>query len=340
LSPARVIPLDESYTHQLVAPRLITTHPIATWAERCYHTVFDPKLMFHAGRAVYRYRGERTAFGGVARGNSLDVVRTTAAFRAGDDPDNGRDGPLHIETVKPLREIRLVLDDPGCPLAYDLTFRARFAPIATDRNVIEANGEVVTDYINFYQSGRYDGVVVLHGEEYRLVQRLGFRDRGWGIRKHEGAPRRGFVMFAALEMPTEVVYVLLYETASGQRVFTNGWLLGEDGAINTVAGVEHDLAQDDLGLVTGGRLTLRLAGGRPRVLLFTVHNRLFLRAAGYTAESTPTGYTHYDLGAPGTVGALDGQNDNGCTCELDGVSGHGVVETGIGAHPRYGHRPT
>ena len=32
---------------------------------------------------------------------------------------------------------------------------------------------------------------------------------------------------------------------------------------------------------------------------------------------------------------LDGQVDHGCSFRLDGVEGHGYVETGVGVHTRY-----
>ena len=75
-------------------------------------------------------------------------------------------------------------------------------------------------------------------------ERAGFRDRGWGLRKHEGAPRRGFVVFAGVELPDAALYALLYETASGRRVFTNGWLMDESGVADTVVEAEHDRALD------------------------------------------------------------------------------------------------
>jgi hypothetical protein len=333
----RLTAADESYTHQLVAPRLVTAHVTPAWAERCFHTLFADDLMFNAGRAVYQYGGRRTAFGAAVAGGAVHAMRHVAPFTLGDDPDDGQVGPLRIEAVRPMEEIRLVLDDPAQRFAYDLTFTARFPAVPTDRNLIELNGEVVTDYMNFYQSGRYDGVVAIEGREHDVRDRLGFRDRGWGIRKHEGAPRRGFVLFATLEFPDEALYLLLYETASGRRVFTNGWLVSEAGIADTVVGIEHDLTIDPAGLVAGGALGLTFSSGADRRLTFAVRNRLFLKAGGYAADpaEVPLGHRRYDLADPATVAWLDGQNDNGCTCRLDDVEGYGVVETGIGTHVRY-----
>ena len=167
---------------------------------------------------------------GLSTGRIQFARRAEAPFALGDDPDRPDVGPVRIEPVVPLREVRLVLDEPGLDFGFDLTFEARFAPVPTGRNRIERHGEVVTDYMNFFQSGLYSGVVRADGEERQIQARAGFRDRGWGLRKHEGAARRGMHVFCACELPQEAVYLLLYENAAGERMLTNGWVMAESGS--------------------------------------------------------------------------------------------------------------
>jgi len=313
----------------------LRAHP--AWAERCYHLVHvDDDLILNAGRAVYPHDGRRTAFAGVVWGPELHARRVHEPFAAGDDPDRPDVGPIRIEVVRPLREVRLVLDDPGFPVSFDLTYVARFPPVATERNLIEVRGEVVTDYMNFFQSGRYSGAIRVDGTDRALRDRAGFRDRGWGMRKHEGSPRRGFVLFCGCELPDAALYALLYETASGRRAMTNGWLLDAGGTADRVTGAEHDLTFDGT-LLRAGRLELAFASGARRALAFEVRNRLHLSAVGYTSEAAiaAPGADRHDLTDPDVVAGLDGQNDQGCRFTLDGVEGHGYVETGLGAHARY-----
>ena len=107
-------PPDESYTHQLVAPAAVTQHVEPGWAERCYHLLHvDEGTILHAGRALYAHAGRRSGFAGVTTGAVQHALRVAAPFRAGDDPDDPTVGPLRIEAVRPLEEIRLVLDEPG-----------------------------------------------------------------------------------------------------------------------------------------------------------------------------------------------------------------------------------
>jgi hypothetical protein len=332
---------DESYTHQLVAPRLLTARLDPTWAERTYLSArLAPGLMFDAGRAVYPYRGDAKAFVSVSVPGAQYAVRAVRDFAPGDDPDDPQVGEVRIEVVEPLRELRITNDAPGGPMRVDLRFRARGPVVPSDRNVIEVGGEVVTDYMNFYQSGYYDGTIDLEGRRYEVAPVAGFRDRGWGMRKHEGAPRRGFVLFGALEFADTAIWLLLYESASGKRHFTNGWLAGREGIRDTVTGLEHQLELDGTTLRSGA-LDLEFASGARRSLEFTVDGRIFLSAGGYTAreEWPPVGHSRYDTEDSEVVAMLDGQNDHGCVCALDGEAGHGFIETGFGVHARYRPEP-
>ncbi len=338
---APITQLDESYSHQAVAPAAVTAHEHPAWAERCYHLlhVGGPWIL-NAGRAVWPHGARRTAFAGVTNGRVLHALRVAEPFALGDDPDRPDVGPLRIDPVVALREIRLVLEDRSFPVSFDLVYTGRFPPVPTEPNRIERDGQVVTDYMNFFQSGLYSGTVVVEGEEHQVRERAGFRDRGWGLRKHEGAPRRGLVVFCGCELPDAALYVLLYETASARRVFTNGWLIDERGVGDTVIGAEHDLRWDRT-LLTGGTIDLQLSSGERRRLELEVEGRLYLSAVGYTADEARAapGSSRFDLTDPTVVADLNGQNDNGCRFALDGVEGHGYVETGLGTHTRYKPEP-
>jgi hypothetical protein len=295
-----------------------------------------PELMFNAGRAVYPYGGRATAFANVRIGSVQHSVRYVAPFGPEDDRDDPAVGPLRIEVVDPLSEIRLVFDDPAEPIGYDLRFSARSVAVPTLPNRIEVDGALVTDYMNFYQSAWYAGTLRVGDETIEIRERAGFRDRGWGIRKHEGAPRRGFVLFGALEFPHETLHLLLYETTSGRRAFTDGWLVDAGGVSDTVVAIEHELGLDGTRL-REGRLHLAFASGAERELRFEAETRLFLSAGGYTLEPerVPLGYARYEAEDPDVAARLDGQNDNGGVAWLDGVEGYGFIETGIGRHARY-----
>jgi hypothetical protein len=328
---------DEAYRHQVVAPAAETAHLDPAWAERCWHLVnLGGGWTLGAGRAVSPHGGKRTAKAGLNTGDVQFSRRTLEPFAIGDDPDRPDVGAIRIEPLTPLKEVRLVLDDPELDFGFDLTYTARFHPVPTARNRIEREGEVVTDYMNFFQSGVYSGVVRADGEERRIENRLGFRDRGWGLRKHEGPSRRGMHIFCGCELPDEALYSLLYETASGKRVFTNGWLIDSSGRVDTVTVAEHDLRFDQRRLV-GGTLRYEFASGATRELEVQAEGRLWMEMVGYTsvAERAAPGGERLDLTDPEVGADTQGFNDNATRFECAGVQGHGFVETGLGVHARY-----
>jgi hypothetical protein len=328
---------DEFFSHQLVAPAATTAHDSPAWAERCYHLLhLGGATVLHTGRAIYPHAGRRTGFAGITDGEKQHALRLEAPFGAGEDREDPTVGGLRIEALRPLRSVRLALEEPGSPLAFDLTYEARFPPVATAPNRIERDGVVVTDYMNFFQSGLYTGTVRVGDEEYEIRDRAGFRDRGWGLRKHEGAPRRGLVVACFCELGDAAIYAILYESSSGRRAFTNGWWIDADG-VAPIAAVEHDLGWDGT-LLRDGVLRLQTARGERRSLGFRVEGRLYLATAGYSADPARArpGSERHDVTRPEVVAELDGQNDNACAFELDdGRRGHGYVETGLGVHARY-----
>jgi hypothetical protein len=327
---------DELYTHQLPVPALETLHQHPNWGDRCYHQLFVDDLVINAGRQLYANDFRRYAYLGVANGEKEYVLRAAERFEPGDDPNQAQIGGVRIEVVRPLEEIRLIVEAPDYPVALDLTYTARFAPVAADRHRIEQDGVVVTDYLNYFQSGRYTGTIEVAGKHYEVKDRAGFRDRGWGLRKHEASGRRGFMMATWAEFPNESVYVLLYETVSGRQVLVNGWILDDSGVRDEAVTIEHDLEFDGT-LLTRGQLRVGFRSGASRVIDITVHGRNFLAAVGYSldpAERVP-GVYEFDIQDPAVIAKLDGQNDNGSTFVCAGVEGYGYVETGVGWHDRY-----
>ena len=337
MDPSLLTPLDESFGHQLVAPRAVTQHLDPRWAERAYFLLHvDDELTINAGRQLYRHAGHWTVFAAAATPARQLCLRTMPEFGHGDDPDGARVGPLSLEVAEPLREIRLTLDEPGFPLAYDLVFEARFPPVAHDPTLVERDGEVMTNSMSFFQSGSFSGTVTIAGEQRLVERRAGFRDRSWGMRKHDGAPRRGFVVFMAAEFEDEALYVLLHETASGRRAYSGGWSMTAAGTVDTVVAAEHDLRFGEAWL-DGGSLELKMESGRTRTIAFETQTRLFLSGVGYSPDpdSKLPGSDDFDLTDPAVARRLEGQTDHGSIFREGDRVGHGYVEVGRGIHPRY-----
>ena len=143
-------------------------------------------------------------------------------------------------------------------------------------------------------------------------------------------------VFCGCELADEALYLLLYETASGRRVFTNGWLMDGSGVRDGVTALEHELRFED-GRLVSGRLDVELTSGEGRTLHAEVEGRMWMETMGYTAvpgRAAP-GAERIDVSEPATQAALFGLFDNACRIRCDGVEGHGYVEVGLGVHARY-----
>jgi hypothetical protein len=329
--------LDESFGHQLVASRAQTEHMTPRWAERTYYLLHvNEGLTINFGRQLYMHDGHWWGFTAAATTERQDSLRLKEPYAVGDNPDVPQVGPMTLEVREPLTDIRLAFESPGFPLSYDLTFEGRFAPVAHQPTLIEKDGTVVTHTVSFFQSGWFSGVVDYDGVTHTVERRPGFRDRSWGFRKHDGSPGRGFVVFVGCETPDEALYMLLLETASGRRAYSGGWISSDRGAVDLLVSAEHDLVFED-NLCTGGVFDVEFADSGRRRLEFTTENRLYLSGVGYSPDPKrrEAGIESFDLTDPATVRAIDGQNDQGCRFLLDGVDGHGYVETGLGTHARY-----
>jgi hypothetical protein len=118
----------------------------------------------------------------------------------------------------------------------------------------------------------------------------------------------------------------------------DGWLVDATGVVH-MTGIEHELAFDGL-LLAGDALQVDLGDGRRLTLGVPPRLRLFLSGVGYSpdpARQAPGGERH-DLTDTAVVEAVRGQTDHGTIFTLDGESGYGYVETGLGTDARY--RPT
>lgn len=338
MDEAFLTPLDESFGHQLVAPRAVKVHDDPRWAERAYYLLHvAPGLTLNVGRQLYPSEGRWRTFAAVATPERQVCLQHEQPYDPAENPDAAEVGPLRLEVERPLEKINLKLDDEEAGLRYDLTYEARFPAVLADTTRVEQEGVVVTDTISFFQSGLFSGTVAVDGQVFEVDRLPGFRDRSWGVRKHDGSPRRGFVVFCGCELPGRSIYLLLLETAKAKRVFTNGWVVDASGVIDRLAAAEHELEFDADGEFQRGRFELTLESGATEVVDMEVENRLYLPGVGYSPdpEFTRPGQFRYDLTDPAVRRGLYGQIDNGTRFTCAGETGSGYVETGLGVHARY-----
>jgi hypothetical protein len=195
---------------------------------------------------------------------SLSLVRDGVQYSlhasrlAPDARDEITVGPISIEVVDPMRELRVRVAENAHPLSADLVFRARTPAVEEPRFQRHSGTRLVMDSTRFTQFGSWSGSLRLDGEQITLdpAQVLGSRDRSWGIRgvgeRETGAPGAERPQFYWLWAPLNFDDLCLHfgtnEDATGTPWHQSACtvpLLGagdspvEAGGIERMASVEH-----------------------------------------------------------------------------------------------------
>lgn len=93
-----------------------------------------------------------------------------------------RVGPISIEVIEPLRQLRVTVEEAE-GIAAEITFIARAFPIEEPRFIHRIGTRAFMDYTRMTQNGRYEGWISVDGERQEMAQgTLGTRDRSWGVR--------------------------------------------------------------------------------------------------------------------------------------------------------------
>jgi len=279
---AQPTPADERFGHQLPELAGTVSSTSSHWRESCFFEVHDPS------------------------GEDDCLFFTLAWYPQGDTMDSLQMGRVHgraflgrqersvpgdhellqvpgvvLEVVRPLEELRLLVDPERCPIGADLRFSARTQPYALHRGTLLTDrGEVVWDQRHLLQSGTWRGTYEVDGTVHRVEGWLGQRDRSWGVRDHGRCP---LWLWLQVQFDDGFLGVWHWERANGAPVFTDGCFAGADRSEPVpVTRLDHDLAWlDAAGQPTvygrhgetvagiGGACRFHLADGRSMTLQAT-----------------------------------------------------------------------
>ncbi len=96
-------------------------------------------------------------------------------------------GPIRVEIVEPLQQIRIVVGDNDGPVTADITLTMRHRPIEEPRFTRRDGPRLLMDYTRLTQNGEWSGTVTVNGQAIDVGGCRGTRDRSWGVRP-VGAP--------------------------------------------------------------------------------------------------------------------------------------------------------
>ncbi|GAA2423585.1 hypothetical protein GCM10010191_39530 [Actinomadura vinacea] len=177
-------PLDDYPIHQAPEVMRHVTTSDRNFYDRYYFNAHgcSDELMLVIGIGQYPNLGVTDAFALVRRGPAHKVVR--ASRELGADRMDTSVGPFRVEVVEGLRRLRVVLDENGHGLSFDLTWEGTVPAQLEPPHYLRWQERVVFDSRRLAQTGRWTGTITVAGERIEVTpdRWWGSRDRSWGIR--------------------------------------------------------------------------------------------------------------------------------------------------------------
>jgi len=219
-------PFDDFPIHQTGDPIAQTVSADPNHYDRYFFNGFDRDGAFMIGGAMGHYPNRGVidaAFSFVIDGVEHSV------FASGLMPIDRATtiGPITVEVVEPLREIRLVIAPNEHGLSGNLLFRARTAAIEEPKQTIVRNSTKIMDYTRLTQWGTWEGTVTVGDRTIEVLAEttFGVRDRSWGVRgvgtqaptNFPAAAPEIFWLWAPLHFDDICTHLALFEHSDGSR---------------------------------------------------------------------------------------------------------------------------
>jgi len=208
----------------------------------------DGETYFAAAFGTYPNRSVMDSALSVVRRGRQYVVR--ASRRLGFERMDTRVGPLSVEVVEPLRQLRLRVGANPHGIAADLLFTARAGVIEEPRFHQRVNGRVFMDSTRLTQHGEWRGSLSVEGETIDLdpTHWWGSRDRSWGVRPvgeretgGAGGPMQFFWLWAPSNFEDLCTHFDVNEYADGSRWHEEGMIAAVGGQPESAAKVAYRL---------------------------------------------------------------------------------------------------
>jgi hypothetical protein len=212
-----------------------------------------PWLVF--GLGAYPVRDVVDGFVVVTAGDTQRNVRFSTEI-AGTDAHEV--GPFSFSVAEPMERWHLALGDNPTGVTFDLTWTARAPAWSGSVAVTNADGSA-TSFQHLFQSGRYAGTLTIDGAETDVDGWWGQRDRSRGVRTMTGG--QGLHLWVQAQLPTVSIGFLHVEGRQGDPILLEGAVMHEDGRLDEIMAVGHDLVFDDGFDLRSGTLEVVTAGG-------------------------------------------------------------------------------
>jgi hypothetical protein len=360
---------DDYPVHQTQSPLARPATTDRNFYDRYWFNGFEREGGFYFGIALGLYPNRRVMDAALSFAKDGVQHSLHASRLAPDDPSETQVGPLRVEVVRPMRELRVVVEANATGVAADLRFRARTACLEEERAPMIRDRRLLMDTTRFTQFGAWEGWLEADGRrtEVRPARVLGTRDRSWGVRPL-GEPEAGrpagepqiFFFWAPLQFDDRCAHAATFESSAGEPWDHFAWCVPAYASSDAVPGVLDPGAERLLGVrhaidwrpgtrwARSAELSLLRAAGEPERIRLEPLLRFQMLGIGYGHPEWGHGFWKGESALAGESWKLDELNPllpqhlhvqqvvRATWGERRGV---GVLEQVVlGPYPRYGFR--
>lgn len=171
-------------------------------------------------------------------------------------------GPMRLDVLRPLEELRLVLERGEYPIAMDITFRGTVPVHLENHHYGRMDGRIHTDYRRYHQIGQITGWMEVDGERFEAAPWFSWRDHSWGVRPVVGgfepftgtktaggvasSARTGgkglFLIYLGFANGKQAGGVQIIEDGEGKRLYTDGEVRNIGSDAMHIVGAKHEVA--------------------------------------------------------------------------------------------------
>lgn len=277
--------LDETLHHQVAETFAHVASTDHRFYDRQLLTGFSPdgKAGFLAGITVFKNMNVIEGYVIAQMGGKQYNVRFTKQLRPFPPNMNAEIGPMGIDIVRPMRELRLHLAKGDYPLAMDMTYEGVNPVGLQDPHTGRLDGRKHTDYMRYHQVGKASGWMEIDGVRFDASNWFSWRDHSWGVRPVVGgfepftgthtaggvasASQTGdrglFLIYFGFSNGKQAGDVQIKEDGSGKRFFLDGEVfnVGSEEGIRVVDARHQIEFQPGTRLFQTASIDLDLANG-------------------------------------------------------------------------------
>lgn len=248
--------LDEYPIHQFAEPMRYVATSDRNFYDRYYFMGFEKtgQAMFIAGLGVYPNLGVTDAFVLIRYEGQHQVVRASQELELMDRLKPSV-GPISVDIVEPLRQLRVRCEPNEWGIELDCTFTGTHAPLEEPRHYVREQGRIIFDTTRLAQTGNWAGTIRVKDTTFEVDHEnwYGTRDRSWGVRpigesEPQGirakAPFSWFWIYCPVQFEDHTLVIIMQEHTDGSRVMTESvriWPLGSGKADEVFTRSRHEM---------------------------------------------------------------------------------------------------